>query len=293
VKPLVSVIVPCFGHGSVLPKCLTALRQQSYPADRYEVIVIDNSDGSSSLDLSSFPEARVNYEAQPGSYAARNKGIVVARGQIFAFTDADCVPERHWIENGVTQILCLKCPGVIGGRIQITFRDPTAPSIFELFDAALSFQQESYVNNQHFAATANMFVSREVFEGVGPFNSRLKSNGDKEWGLRVFRNNIPQRFGDNVVIEHPARSTLRALRVKTVRLVGGTVDFSHSGGLRQLPSDLYHELRGAALGWSTLSASALKFRRRVLSYSAILTFLTLVRIGEKIRLRAGGTSRRA
>jgi len=290
VKPLVSVIVPCFEHSSVLRECLTALRQQSYPADSYEIIVIDNSDDFPTLDLSSFPETRVEYEARPGSYAARNKGIGVARGQIFAFTDADCVPGRHWIENGVTHLLSLKCAGVIGGRIRITFRDPTAPSIFELFDAALAFPQDLYVTKQHFAVTANMFVSREVFERVGSFNSRLKSNGDWEWGQRVFRNNIPQRFGDNVVVEHPARATLGALMVKTVRLAGGAVDLSTGVGLMQVPLDIYNDLRVAAAHWKAL---ARKSRRRLLSFTAILAFLTLVRIGEKTRLRAGGTSRRA
>ncbi len=271
-------------------KCLTGLRQQSYPADSYEIIVIDNSDGFPTLDLSSFPETRVEYEAQPGSYAARNKGIGLARGQIFAFTDADCVPRLDWIENGVTHILSLKCPGVIGGRIQITFRDPTAPSIFELFDAALAFPQDLYLTKQHFAVTANMFASREVFERVGPFNSRLKSNGDWEWGQRVFRNNIPQRFGDNVVVEHPARASLGALMVKAVRLAGGAVDVSTGVGLMQVPLDIYGELRVAAAFWIAL---ARKCRRKLLSFTAILAFLTLVRIGEKIRLRAGGTSRRA
>jgi hypothetical protein len=37
-----------------------ALTQQSYPADRYEIIVIDNSDGSPSLDLSSFQKQELN-----------------------------------------------------------------------------------------------------------------------------------------------------------------------------------------------------------------------------------------
>jgi glycosyltransferase involved in cell wall biosynthesis len=292
VKQLVSVIIPCFGHSSFLPKCLAALRQQSYPADRYEVIVIDNSDGSSPLDLSSFPETRVEYEAQPGSYAARNKGIGVARGQIFAFTDADCVPLRDWIENGVTLLLSLKCPGVIGGRIQITFRDSTAPSILELFEAAVSFRQDAFITHRHFAATANMFASREVFERVGLFNSRLKSVGDWEWGQRVFQNNIPQRFCDNVVVEHPARATLHALKVKEVRLAGGRVDVN-TGGLMRLPSDIYEELLGTASQWIGLNASAPKFRKRRFSFTAILAFLTLVRIAEEIRLRAGGTSRRA
>lgn len=126
-------------------------------------------------------------------------------------------------------------------------------------------------------------IQREVFERVGPFNSRLKSNGDWEWGQRVFRNNIPQRFGDNVVIEHPARASLGALMVKAVRLAGGAVDVSTGVGLMQVPLDIHGELRIAAAIWIAL---ARKCRRKLLSFTAILAFLTSVRIGEKIRLRA-------
>ena len=157
----------------------------------------------------------------------------------------------------------------------------------------VAFRQDHFITEQHFAATANMFVSRDVFERVGPFNPHLKSNGDWEWGQRVYQNNIPQRFGDNVVVEHPARATLRDLMVRDVRLAGGYVDLLNGARLGQVPWDIYLELRGAVLQWIDLYASAPKFRRRLFSFTAILGFLTLVRIGEKIRLRAGGTSRRA
>jgi len=105
----------------------------------------------------------------------------------------------------VTQVLSLKCPGVIGGGIESTYRDPTAPPIFQPFDAAVAFRQDIYITDQHFAGTANMFVSREVLERVGPFNSRLKSNGNWEWGSKISQNNIPQRFGNDVVVKHPPK----------------------------------------------------------------------------------------
>lgn len=40
-------------------------------------------------------------EARPGSYAARNAGLHVARGDVYAFTDADCIPTPDWLTTGL------------------------------------------------------------------------------------------------------------------------------------------------------------------------------------------------
>jgi len=42
--PFVSVIIPTYNRREILKKCLSALLAQTYPHDRYEIIVID--DGS-------------------------------------------------------------------------------------------------------------------------------------------------------------------------------------------------------------------------------------------------------
>jgi len=47
-RPFVSVVVPCRDEERTLRACLDALRAQSYPRDRYEVLVVDggSTDGS-------------------------------------------------------------------------------------------------------------------------------------------------------------------------------------------------------------------------------------------------------
>ena len=291
---LVSVIVPFFEHHATLPVCLTALCRQTYPASCYEVIVVDNSVEDGSLELSCFPAVKLHREPQPGSYAARNKGISVASGRIFAFTDSDCVPHSDWIEKGVARITGLQRPAVVGGHVQITYLNPAAPGIVEIYDAITNLRQRDYIAEKHFAATANVFASREVFEEAGLFDSRLKSNGDSEWGQRVYQKGIPQVFAAEVIVEHAARASLRGLIKKVVRKTGGKVDREPSGsGLSGILRDVADELGIARRIWNIVAKSPLASSRSSAQLAAVHSLVASARIAERLRLRMGGTSRRA
>ncbi len=293
--PLVSVIVPFFEHHATLPECLTALCRQTYPAGDYEVIVVDNSAEDTALGLSRFPTVRVCHEPAPGSYAARNKGISVARGQLFAFTDADCVPHSDWIEKGVARLAALGRPAVVGGHVQVTYLNPAMPGIIELYDTITNLRQQSFVTQRHFAATANAFASREVFEKAGLFDPRLKSSGDVEWGQRVHQKEIPHVFAAEVIVEHAARASLRALVKKVLRKTGGRVDRWRSGstGLSAIMPDLAFEIGRARENWNLLATSPLASTRSSARLAALHSIVTFARIAERLRLRMGGTSRRA
>jgi glycosyltransferase involved in cell wall biosynthesis len=84
-SPFVSVIIPVFNDAEHLRLCLRALAQQTYPSSCYEVIVVDN--GSDDLEaiqavVAGFGQAIAVLEPTPGSYAARNRGIALAQGEI-------------------------------------------------------------------------------------------------------------------------------------------------------------------------------------------------------------------
>jgi GT2 family glycosyltransferase len=70
-----------------------------YPADQFEVIVID--DGSSTPVGAWVGDSRVRVIRQDsmGPAAARNNGIASARGPLLAFTDDDCRPRPDWLSK--------------------------------------------------------------------------------------------------------------------------------------------------------------------------------------------------
>ena len=89
----VSVIIPVYNDLKLLSTCLECLDRQTYPKTRFEVLVVDNgSDLPVQPIVSRYSNVKLEKESMPGSYAARNRGIAAARGEILAFTDADCRP---------------------------------------------------------------------------------------------------------------------------------------------------------------------------------------------------------
>lgn len=224
--PFVSVIVPVYNDAERLRTCLEALEAQTYPSDAYEVIAVDNnSDEGIEGIVEDYPNAVSEFERKQGSYAARNRGLQRAQGEVLAFTDADCRPAENWIAEGVRRLQTEEnTVGIVGGEIKVTFKDPDAPQPSEILDAMTGFAQEDVCTKRNFSATANLFTVRRVIEDVGTFNSRLKSAGDKEFGQRVAAHGYNIVYEPSALVYHPARKTPRALFEKRLRLAKGQYD---------------------------------------------------------------------
>src|SRR5688572_18224951 len=92
--PQVSVIVPHYGDLANLDRCLSALVRQTYPRERFEIVVADNGSpqGEAAVLQAIAGRARLTIVAEKGAGPARNGGVAVSQGRILAFTDADCRP---------------------------------------------------------------------------------------------------------------------------------------------------------------------------------------------------------
>jgi glycosyltransferase involved in cell wall biosynthesis len=192
----VSVIVPARDAAATIGRTLTALADQDLP-DPYEVLVVD--DGSRDATVAEAERAAgpvsVLREQGLGPGAARNRGAAAARGEILAFTDADCFPARGWLSAGV---------GALDGRqlIQGPVRpDPDASR--GPFDRTLWVERETGLYE-----TANLFVQRELFERLGGFEAWLEPAVGKElaedvwFGWRARRAGAQTGFCPEAFVHH-------------------------------------------------------------------------------------------
>lgn len=211
--------------------CLAALASQTYPRDLLDVIVVD--DGSTE-DLSpavpTDPRFRLLRQEPSGSYAARNTALDQARGEVCAFTDGDCLPDATWISGVVEALSVPSRVDMVGGAVQMTYACGVPSTGTELYEALHGFPQERYVRAEHFAVTANMAVWRTSLDRAGPFDARLRSRGDAEFGQRLARGGSLQRYAPDAVVRHPARATWGELSEKLRRVSRGRRDQARRAG---------------------------------------------------------------
>jgi glycosyltransferase involved in cell wall biosynthesis len=211
----VSVIIPHFRDLRGLDACLTALDRQNYPRGDYEIIVADNNspEGEAAVSAVVAGRARVVVVTQPGAGPARNGGVAASVGEILAFTDADCLPEPGWLQQGVS---ALEASDLVGGAMKVLVADEANMSPAEAFERVFAFDNRDYVLNKGFSVTANLFCTRAIFDRVGGF--RVGVSEDLDWCHRARTAGCRIGYAPGAVVGHPARRTWSQLSKKWRRL---------------------------------------------------------------------------
>ncbi len=100
--PFLSVLIVNYNGAAHLPACLSALAEQTYPRDRFEVLVLDNAstDGSAEIVRTQFPWVRFVAAAKNLGFAdGNNAAMQLARGQSLALLNPDTIPDPFWLEE--------------------------------------------------------------------------------------------------------------------------------------------------------------------------------------------------
>lgn len=228
---IASIIIPVFNDSIRLTKCLEALKHQSFPANKFEVIVVDNNSTENISDVVNSYSYRCLSEKKSGSYSARNTGIKHAKGLYLGFTDADCIPDRFWVERAVHKLSKQDEPVALGGDIQMFFENIN-PSSLEWYEYYYAFNQKTNIKHHSYAVTANLWVPHELFEKCGLFNNELISGGDMEWGKRLQQKGYNLSYTPECIVYHPCRSSLKQMYKKIYRVQTGQLALHHNKDIK-------------------------------------------------------------
>jgi GT2 family glycosyltransferase len=208
--PSVSVVIPVYNDPMRLKRTLEALYRQDYPSDRFEIIVADNGSANRLRpEPGDFSVKVVEESAVRSSYAARNRGIAVARGEILAFTDSDCIPGVAWVSSGVEALL-KKDAALAGGQMHYVLSSKRTGA--EYLDALVNSENKRNIEARGVAITANLFVRREVFETIGAFPDTLISGGDIYFTAKATAAGYRLVYAPGALVEHPTRTLIPLLK---------------------------------------------------------------------------------
>ena len=198
-KPKLSILVASYNSKATIEKCLKSLFSQK-TSHAFEVIVVDSSqDGTGNLVKDKFPEVRL-HEFPERKYVgtARNQGISLARGDIIALTDADCIADENWVHE-IIKAHCtphLAIGGAIANGNPMSYVGWAA--YFCEFSAWIPTQRPGWKED---IAGANMSYKRETFEKFGKFIEGTYCS-DTEFHWRLHRGGHRLRFEPSMLVSH-------------------------------------------------------------------------------------------
>jgi cellulose synthase/poly-beta-1,6-N-acetylglucosamine synthase-like glycosyltransferase len=219
--PKVSVVIPVYNGEADLPDLLNCLCNQTYPVERVEYLLVDNGSGDRTAAIlqdavqkfaaKSVPLSPLSENQVQSSYAARNAGIRAAKGDILAFTDADCRPQPNWLQTLIQPFGNTKI-GMVAGEI-LPFPGKTLWEKHADRQDTLSQKHTLAHPFYPYGQTANLAVRRSVLEQVGLFRPYLTTGGDADLCWRMQQQTSWQlSFAEQAIVQHRHRATLQELR---------------------------------------------------------------------------------
>jgi cellulose synthase/poly-beta-1,6-N-acetylglucosamine synthase-like glycosyltransferase len=186
--PRVTVLIPARNEERIILDCLRSLAAQTYPKDRFEVIVLDDhstddtaalvdryaASGASGLALRCLQIAEMPLPAGLTAYKkfAIDAGVRAASGELIVTTDADCFFDPHWLSM-LAAYYVEKNAKFIAAPVRIGIRSHSLLDIFQTLDfitlqgitgAAVHSRFHSMCNG------ANLAYSRAAFYEAGGFS---------------------------------------------------------------------------------------------------------------------------
>lgn len=236
-----SVIVCTRNGRQRIAACLRALEKSHQSYQNFETLVVDDgsTDGCAEYVAQHFPEVRLIRLKPCGLSAARNAGAAASIGQVLAFTDDDCQPDREWLARLHTVFLQGEFSSVGGPNL------PPPPSDWEQAVVCAAPGAPSHVmlddrEAEHLPG-CNLAVTRAAFQEIGGFDPRFHTAGDDVdfcWRLRDAGHRLG--FAPAAFVWHWRRPSLRAFlrqqlgygRAEKSLLEKHPLRFSRHGGPR-------------------------------------------------------------
>lgn len=275
----ISVIIPVLNEAETLNRVLSSLSEQSYPNECIEIILIDNGSTDDTLLIAKNYDVKVLSELELKSpYAARNKGLEIATGAIVAFTDANKIPDKDWVREGVNALLS-ESADLVGGNILFDLGD--SPTIAEVYDAMIFNNNRKLVLEEGGSATGNLFARRAVFEKLGNFPNKYRSGMDMWWSQQAVREGYKLVFSEKSIVWCKPRK-LKSLLKKSFR-IGTMFKFVN----RQNGKSTGHILQHTVQTFAPPKLTFLKERNSSIGRSDSLFYLFIIAWLSKIYMGIG------
>jgi GT2 family glycosyltransferase len=202
--PAISVIVATKGDKlEFLKNCLVSLKNQTFK--NFEIIVVSKRFPKELEEL--FESEHIIFVEEKGSTlgAARNLGVMNAKGKLVSFIDDDAEASADWLEkisktfSSFHSLICLGGP-------HFTLQDKSEKNPLNYFQG-LFFEgnsQTTYFDESAIGKIAgcNVTYKRSVFQEIGYLNEQLRTCEDWDFNRRLVEKGYNLRFDPAIWVLH-------------------------------------------------------------------------------------------
>ncbi len=216
-EPLVSIIIPVRNEAGLLKNCLESISNLDYPKDRIEVIIADGMSTDDTVNTAKQLGARVVLNEKKTVSPGRNIAFKLAKGEIIAFTDADCIVDKGWIINSLKyfkddKVACAGGPnltpsgeGDFGRAVGFVFNQ----GIFSA--GSIHARELKEVKEVRSIPGCNAIYKKDALEKVMPIDETLLTCDDTELNQRLIDKGYKLLYTPDVFVWHYRRPNPKRL----------------------------------------------------------------------------------
>lgn len=224
----VSVIVPVRNEEPFLEATLRALERQRYPAESFEVLVVDGQSHDGTVAVvrrlqHEFANLRLLYNPKRLSSSARNIGVRHARGEFVVVVDGHCeLRNRDYLRDLVDvfdrrQVECVGRPQ----PLDVTGASWLQTAIALARGSRLGHNPGSHIYSDEGGYVAPQSVAvayrKDVFARVGHFDEAFDACEDVEFNHRLARAGMRCYLAPELTVRYHPRGSLAGLCYQMLR----------------------------------------------------------------------------
>lgn len=200
----ISIIIPAYNEEKYIPDTLASVKQLDTNGWDIDLIVVDGGSKDKTASIAQKHGARVLRIPHRGIGFARQQGILQAKGEIIAFTDADTIVPRDWLTRHVSA-LCQSGVVFSYGTFRVT--DGSFP-----YFHYINYMQPHvlwwfhHLFHTPIAAGQNLAFWKEKALQVGGFDDHILVMEDTDLAIRISKIGKVKFIQDLVVISSGRRS---------------------------------------------------------------------------------------
>lgn len=185
--PFVSVIIDTYNYGRFIEEAIDSVLSQDFPADRMEVLVIDDGSTDDTAERVKKYGSRIKYFPKPngGQASAFNWGLARSRGDLIFLLDAD----DYWLPNKLRRVVeafASGPAGMVSNNYELSSPDINGniKSNLDLVSVDTSKDKDSLLRYRNFPTSCLAF-RRAALNRLLPIPETLRLSADAYLALLI------------------------------------------------------------------------------------------------------------